>query len=768
VDVKESSPYFIQRISRLPDMTSEASYTALPPEDGTRVDLRQYWRTIRRHLWLASSVPLAFVVLIAIHDLMATRLYTAQATILIKNNAPQVYASVDVAAGNGTSESQWNVNTKTEYTLLRTRSVAEKVILAEGLRSNPVFAGLPSGGASGQRNAKSGNETVDDAYQHVPPEVINRYLGGLKVTPLEETELVVVSFTTSNAELAARLANAHVREFIQQRIELNSQASDQAAQFLEKKLAQLKRQVEESELALNNYRRDKGIIPGLISVNGQDVVLGRLDKLSDQVQQAHLKNLTFETQVALITQGHADALPAIINSKMVESLKENLDTLQTQDASMSGRFKADYPPMAELSAKIKATREALRREVASIVASINAQYAASLKDERALDDELKGEKDLALGLNDAGVRYAILQREADTNKQLYNAVLKRMKDVEVTADLHASNVSVVDRATAPSVSSSPREARDLLAAALLGLMAGIGLTFLIEQHDDTFKDSGEVESYLRVPLLGTIPDFRRLRGPAYGPRALRSPDPSKLLSSANGTVPSYGSHSPVGETYRMLRTALLLSRAGAPPKSVLIASAIPSEGKTTTAANLAIVLAGTGRRVLLVDADLRRSHCHELFGLENHLGLTESLTGVGEVVELIRPTGFGNLYLLSSGEMPPNPSELLGSDRMREVLVQLGEHYDSIIIDSAPITPVTDAVVLSSVVDGVILVADKQTARQRVRAALSRLEYAHAKVFGVVLNKVEPHNLDYNGYKSHYYMYEHNSKDTSGNTAAGE
>lgn len=435
---------------------------------------------------------------------------------------------------------------------------------------------------------------------------------------------------------------------------------------------------------------------------------------------------------------------------------------------MSAQFKPDYPPMLAISGKIKGTRDALAREIDSITESIKDQYAANLKDEQALDDELKNEKDFALGLNDAAVKYAILQREVDTNNELYDAVLKRMKDVEVAADLHASNVSLVDKATAPLSPSSPHKTRDLIAATLLGLTAGIGLTFLIERHDDTFTDPAEAEDYLRVPLLGTIPDFYRLRGITYGPKLSRTPDPTKLPIHANGTVLSVGSHSPVGETYRMLRTALMLSRPGSPPKSVLVASAVPSEGKTTTAANLAIVLAGTGKRVILVDADLRRPHCHELFGLENHFGLTEALTGISELVDLVRPTGFGNLYLLSAGETPPNPSELLGAAKMQDILFQLGQSYDCIIIDSAPILPVTDAVVLSSIVDGVILVAGKGTIRQRVRTALSRLEYAQAKIFGIVLNKVETHNLGYNDYNSHYYMYENAGKKLSDDLANGK
>lgn len=657
--------------------------------------------------------------------------------------------------------SQWNVDSKTEYSLLQARSLAERVIQAEGLAANPIFAGTRSVAKPDISNRAADDLFADDpAAVQVPAGLVNRYMHDLKIVPIEGTELVTIGFTTPDADLSARLANSHVREFVRQGVELNGQATEEAAQFLQKKLAQLKQQIEESELALNNYRRDKGIIPGLISLDGsQDVVLGRLDKINEQVQQVHLKNLNLETQINLIDQGHAEALPDVIDNKIVQSLKENLDTYEAQYASMSAEYKPGYPPMAELLAKMRGTREEIKRETDAVVTGTRVQYMASLKDEEALGEELKHEKEFALGMNDAGVKYEILQREADTNKQLYNAVLKRMKDVEVTADLHASNVSIVDAAAPPLAPSSPQRMRDLIAAGLLGLLGGVGLAFVLERHDDTFKDAEEVESYLRVPQLGTIPDFARLGGPIYGGGTGIVPkSPAAPSKHALPTAMAYGLHSPIGEAYRMVRTALLMSRAGAPPKTALISSAIPGEGKSTTAANLAIVLASTGKRVLLIDADLRRPQCHNLFGMDNYFGLTEALTGVRSVAESVHPTGFDNLYLLSSGDMPPNPSELLGSDKMREILAHLGGSYDCIVVDSAPITAVTDAVILSNMVDGVVLVANRWTPRQLVRTALSRMEYARAKVFGVVLNQVDLNHFGYHGYKSHYYMYQPGGK----------
>lgn len=757
-DAKDPISYLVRNSEVVPEQAGPTVYplSAGYGAYGDEIDLRQYWRTLRKHKWVLVAVPVALIVLMGIRDLLAPQLYTAKATILIKGNAPQTYNSIDSPGGSegaGLSP-QWNVDNKTEYSLLQARSLAERVIVIEGLVANPNFS---KGGtdAASQGTGQPGDDDFSDApfAIQVPPVLVRRYMEDLKITPIEDTQLVEVALTTPSAELSARLANAHVREFIGQGIELNSQASEQAAQFLQKKLTQLKQQVEDSELALNNYRRDKGIVPGLVSLDGsQDIVLGRLDKISDQEQEAHLKNLNLETQISLIDQGHADALPDVIDSKIVQDLKESLNTFQGQFASMAGEYKSAYPPMAQLTAKMNGTREALNREIESIVASTRVQYAASLKNEQALGDELKHEKEFALGLNDAAVKYAILQREADTNKQLYNAVLKRMKDVEVSADVHASNVSIVDQAAVPQTPSSPKKVRDLIVAALIGLMSGVGLAFALERHDDTFKDAGEVESYLRIPQLGTIPDFTRLGGPIYG--SAIGVTPSRPTSRSKYLVPTagaYGSHSPIGEAYRMVRTGLLLSRAGAPPRTTLISSAIPGEGKSTTAANLAIVLAGTGKRVLLIDADLRRPQCHNLFGLDNQYGLTEALTGVRDLEESVRQTSFDNLRILSSGEIPPNPSELLGSDKMREILAILGNRYDCVVIDSAPITAVTDAVILSSMVDGVVLVANRSTARQQVRTALSRIEYARAKVFGIVLNQVDLGHFGYHSYMNNYY-----------------
>ncbi len=772
--MKEPSPYFIGRSAPLFDDAGDAEFVVL--DDDFELNLRKYWWTVRKHLGLVLAIPMVLAALVLLHDVMAQRLYTAQATILIQSSAPRIFDQESLGAAPGLeTQAPTDLFQKTEYELLKSRSLAEKVIAAEGLRNDAAFSAIGKNTADGSPKGPltrawsqlcawvaglSPAHKPDKAFSResalsTDEALVATYLDDLKVTPVEDTQLVKIAFTTPDPGLSARLANAHVREFIHQRIELNAQASEEAERFLEQKLVELKRQLEESELALNNYRRDKDIIPGLISMNGkQDVVLERLNSLSQQLQQAHLKSIALGAQVALIDEGRVNALPAVVESGLIQKLKGELDGFEAQYASMAGQLKPNYPPMQELQAKIDRISQLVRAETASIAASVRAQYSAALRREKALQDELDRQKKFALGLNDAAVRYVILEREADTNRQLYNAVLKRMKDVSVIAGVHASNISLVDPAVAPTTPSSPRKLRDVLFAAALGLMAAIGLAFAMERLDNTLKAATEAQKFLRVPTLGVIPLSRAL--------AAKSESASKLIESgrddagSTGQITAYGGYSFMGEAYRSLRAALLLSRAGAPPKSIVITSADAGEGKTVSALNIAVVLAHTSSRVLLIDADLRRPSCHKLLSIKNHRGLTEVLAGTRQLEGTIHATPTPGMFLLSSGRIPPNPAELLASERMRQLLAELAEQYDFLVIDSPPLLPVADAMILGSMADGVVMIVDSQrTPKGHVKEAISRLEQARAKIFGTVLNKAKFDGFGYSYYGLHYYRQEY-------------
>jgi capsular exopolysaccharide synthesis family protein len=356
---------------------------------------------------------------------------------------------------------------------------------------------------------------------------------------------------------------------------------------------------------------------------------------------------------------------------------------------------------------------------------------------------MDAQKAAALRLKDASVEYAILEHDAETARALYGSVRQRIQETSVAAELRSSNVFVIDAAAPPLDPSSPRVGRNLAFAVLLGLLGGIGLALLAEYLDNRLTSPQEVERYLRLASLGLVPDFapveagwsRQLGARLGSRRALLSPP--KPGSKAVAVIAGDAAPVAVTEAYRSIRTSILLSQAGEPPRTILFTSSGESEGKTTTALHMALMFARLGQPVLVIDADLRRPCCHRLLGVPNATGLTEVLAGhEGKLRRLeVQKT---ELFFLGAGSVPPNPTELLGSERMREVLGRLRERFAYVLIDAPPLAPVSDSVVLSTLVDGVVLVVDQQkTPRQTVRDARARLSYARAKVLGVVLNRCD-------------------------------
>jgi succinoglycan biosynthesis transport protein ExoP len=363
------------------------------------------------------------------------------------------------------------------------------------------------------------------------------------------------------------------------------------------------------------------------------------------------------------------------------------------------------------------------------------------------------ERQQALGLNDAAVEYAILQREVDTNRELYESVLERMKGIGLAAESQTSNIIIVDPAETPGAPSSPRKLSMTLRNSALALVAVIGLVFGLEYLDTTLKTPEQVERYLRVPNIGAIPSFANLRLKAKAAALPPEENGIKKIGYGRELLGVANPYSLVGEAYRSFRTALMLSRAGAPPKTILFTSAHSSEGKTVSATNTAAMFAQTGARVLLIDGDLRKPRCHRVLALENSSGLTEVLTGTCEVQDVIRTTIVDGLSFMSAGSLPPNPTELLGSERMSQVLAMVAHQHDVVIIDSPPVMPVSDALLLATVVDGVVLVVNSlKTSKHHVKMAAAKLEYARAKIFGVLLNEIDLKHPNY-GHYSHYYNH---------------
>ena len=517
----------------------------------------------------------------------------------------------------------------------------------------------------------------EDDFQGIKPEIVDAYQGMLDVEPVQRTRLVKIAFNSPDPEFSALAANAHADAYIRQGLMLRSQANQEAQKFLEEKLGELKIRVEEAEASLNVYRREKGIIS---LDDKENIVVERLADLNKRLTEAEAERIGLEAHVRLIRKRDYDSLPAVIGSPLVSALKTQLTTLQGEYANLSAQFKEGYPRVAKVKASLEETQLRLQQEIRKIVAGIESAYLAASGKEQELRAKMEEQKAATLQLKDASVGYAVLAREADANRQLYNSVLERMKEVGVAAQLRASNIYVIDKAETPIMPSTPKKKLILALAALLGLMGGLGLALLFEHLDDTIKTREDAERYLALPSLGLVPSFpgsdrRFLERVAV----IRRGAAHQHANGANGSVNGHGfypydpdekrgvsfeSLGVVNEAYRTLRTGILLSQAEQPPKTVLFTSAVHGEGKTATVVNSAVSFARTGARVLLIDADLRRPACHQILGMRRGLGIAELLSGQIKPNWAIQPTHVDNLFFVSSGS----------STRRSDGIYRLGEN----------------------------------------------------------------------------------------------
>jgi capsular exopolysaccharide synthesis family protein len=776
------SPY---RILRNPLSSGEPAWEG---EERTFVEedevhLRDYLRVIRKHRRLVAAIFFATVASTALVTFTSTKLYTASVTLQIERQSPKLAPVQEIQPTDpGPGYEKYDYY-QTQFEVLKSRSVAARVIRALDLASDERFTGgdkpsflrivldwvrslLPKGPEG---------EPVEEFG--LDPKLIDRYLDHLDVDPVRNSRLVKVSFTSPDPRLAAEVANRHAEEFTNASLEQRLALTVRAKEFLERELAKAKDRVDAAEAALNRFRKEKGIV----SLDGgpTDVVSERLADLNKRHTEAQAERIRLEGQYRLIQKRDYESLPDVLASPLIALLKAEVAKLEAEQAELAKKFKPGYPKMGEAIARTTEAKVRLDAEVRKIVAGIESAYLAAKSREESLERELEEQRQRALLQKDVGADYATLQRDVETARGLYANLLQRLKDVDVAEEIKVSNVSVVDEAAPPVRPSKPKTLLNLLLASFLGLGLGLGLAFFLEYLDDTLRTPEEVERRLGLPTLGIVPDFDRPL-PAYAyanggsrreARRLGRARPTEGAESRNGSesrelVVSAAPTSVVAEAYRTIRTAVLLSSADSPPQVILFTSGAAGEGKTVTAVNQAMTLVQSGARVVLVDADIRKPRLHSLFRVANGQGLSTLLAGQSELEAVLhavaltngngaqRLAGAGELFVIPSGPMPPNPAELLSGRTMRETLARLRERFDFVVLDSPPVLPVTDAVLLSTLADGVVLVVRAQdTPTDVARKSCERLRYARAKILGVVLNDVDLTGGDYGGYYERYYSY---------------
>ena len=492
----------------------------------------------------------------------------------------------------------------------------------------------------------------------------------------------------------------------------------------------------------------------------QNITTAKLDELNKELTSAESERMDKEAFFRLVESGDPDAVASGAGgidtggsqsaSALLDSLRTKQAELRIQAADLNTQFGPSYPKLAQLNNQLKEIDSQIQSEMKKIVGKVRGQYTTALQRETMLRDALEKQKQEANKLNESAIQYNLLKRDSESYRQLYEGLLQRMKEAGVSAGLKSNNFRIVDTARVPGGPIEPNIPRNLGFALVLGLMSGVGLAFLLEGLDNTVRTTEQAQAISGLAPLGMIP---------LGSKGAREGSTGKRLALASSNeavelITQVRPQSQMAESYRALRTSLLLTNLGAPPKIIMVTSALPQEGKSTTSINTAIVLAQKGVRVLLIDADLRRPSIHKTLGMGPRSGLSNVLTGSTTLQQAIARTPIlPNLHVLPAGTPPPNPAELLASANMRDVLAQLREQYDHIVLDTPPTLSVTDAVVLSPRADAVVLVIRSgQTTKQALRRSRDVLMQVNAKISGVLLNAVDLSSPDY------YYYYEYQGK----------
>ncbi len=703
--------------------------------------LRDYLYVLHRRKWIALTFFTLVVVTVLMAVLFAKPVYRAKTTIRIERETPSVLAFKDIYEERKDDLEYF----ETQYQILKSRKISERVARTLGLDRDPEFASSVSEAGVGfsGRAGRRARVQLSGKPGYMAPRIIDKVRSRITIRPVRNSSIIAVSFDDPDPVLAARAANEIARQYIKYSIESKLDVSRLARDWLEGQIDDIKARLERSEVALNTYAARNGIIltgQGKDGTKGQDsdLTTNRLEQVSALLIQATSERIDKGALYYQLKKGGAWSTPEVMNNPLIQSLMRNYTGLEAQYARLSTDYTPDYPRMVQIKRQMDQFKNRINDEVKKAGASIRMDYEAALEKEKVLTAAYEQAKKEALALKDRMVQYNILKREAETNQELYNGLLQRMKEIGVTTTLTASNIQVLDAAKPPEKPYEPKKARDLLAAVLVGGLGGIGLAFLADYIDNTVKDAEDVERSVALPCLGLVPEFDMAAdaGPSAGDR--------RLLESGEEQVA-------LVEAYSSINTYIQFSSGQRFPKLMLVTSPQKGEGKTTTSANLAVTMARTYKgKGIIIDSDMRNPQLHKIFDVENSKGLSGYLTGHALIEEgFIQKTSMENLDIITAGLRTPNASDLLNSPRLADLLRKIEPEYSFIIFDSPPVIGFSDSLILSASMDGVIMVARTgRTTREALHQTKKSLESINSRIFGVVLNAMKQTDLKY---ASYYY-----------------
>lgn len=743
------------------------------------VQLREYWRIILKYRRILAAIIAACTLLATIYAFTLTPRYTGRARIRISTYEPVLTATkIEDMLQQKSKETSY---LETQIQEIKSFSLADQVMsdpLVEDAWQRSETRGWLKNifGDSGSENVAEPLHGVTSndggsGYKHTVKQ-LTRYLKTIDVEPVRRTSLVEILATYTNPETAALIANKHALSYIDWVRTGRVEQQSRGLEFLHRQADDLKRKVADLDQQLAEYAEANSIVAVNKDENVTAQKLSQLNKLATDAaaRRIEAENIYREAENSLSADG------AGYEDSSTQAMRSELSKLTSEYAQLSMKFTPSYPRMKQLSEQIAQIKSSIVNQRKQIVVGLKSKFLAAQAEEKKLAEEMEQQKSQAFELSKSQVQYNVMQRELTTSREMLESVLKQIKETTLAVESNASNVSVVDYAVVPREPSFPDKRMVIFVGLLIGFAGALGVVFLLNYLDNTLRTPEDLQYYIKVPSLGVVPSFKL--EPHLLPAPQSKSDRGDLGSSLPVSMGDRDANAPVqflrdpqslaAEAYRTIRTGILLSQAGEPPRTLLITSAQSSEGKTTSAVNLAASLASAGARVMVVDADLRRPSVAKQLNIDSRLpGLVEMLTGQCSYREVALKDAVPGISVIPSGKIPPNPAELLGSPQMASIIDNLAERYDYVIIDSPPILPVTDSVILSRFVDGVVMVVrGSATPRRVVADARQRLRAVGARMLGIILNDVDVSAGDYYYYNRYYQAYHQEDTKPKGIRAA--
>lgn len=695
------------------------------------IDLRAYWEILLKRRWIVLLVFVAAVASTAVFTLRQPKIYSASASVVIDAQAPQVLGDVREAVELGTGAYWYNKEFyETQYRIIKSRAISQMVVGRLGLDKDTAFLGLDKLPASKQAEALG---TAD---------AIATLQAKLFVEPVKDSRVVNIRIEDTDPGRAALLANAVAQSYMQANLEHRVDGTRDAAEWLQDQLTDLKSKLTASELALHDFKQQNDLVYATLE-NKQTITSQKLMAISDTLTKVRTRKAELDARVKSVRAAKQAEdvqkvmeLGVIASNSFINDLKKSYLTVASEVADLSERYGPEHPKMKAAEEKLRGAKRSLTAEVDAILAANLSEYDELVVTEKNLNVMLDEVKREAFENNKKEIDYRRLAREEENNQRLYELVLKRTKELDLSSLLKTNNVRILDPAKTVKIPVKPKARTNIILAAALGLLAGVGFAFLVEFQDRSIKGHQDVEA-LGVHFLGIVPSI------AEG-------DPSQ--AAVRDLYVAKQPKSAVAECCRTIRANMQFLSPDKPAKRLVVTSAGPQEGKTTTAISLGITLANGHNRVLLVDGDMRRPRLHKSFALSNEVGLSSLIVGESSLEEAIKTTTVPGLMVLPAGPVPPNPAELLHTERFRALSEKMATMFDRVIFDSPPIGAVTDPLVMANQLDGTLFVVKMfRTNKDLAERSVNSLRDANANLLGAILNDVDLSRRHYGYYLGDYY-----------------